>query len=223
MYEISDFIEQYKVLEKWAYTKYDDGVNGLEQFHPDKRIQSDLTYFRKIRNVLSHNPNGTTKPLIELTDEFRERFEAVCHKLMNRVSKISIPYKDIFKREMSDKVIPTISVMKDRAFSHVPVMNGKKVWGVFSESAIFNIVGDGGSSLIQEDTPLFKIGKYITEYTETGVFDFVGNTATIDDIRRMFAESFEKGRRLDVIYVTTTGDNKGDLVGLVTIWDLSKL
>lgn len=223
MYEISDFIEQYKVLEKWAYTKYDDGINGLEQYHPDKRIQSDLTYFRKIRNVLSHNPNGTNKPLIELTDEFRERFETICHKLMNSVSEISIPYKDIFKREMSDKVISTISVMKERSFSHVPVMNGKKVWGVFSESAIFNIVGDGGTSLIQEDTPLFKIGKYISEYTKNGVFDFVGNNASIDDIRRMFAESFDDGRRLDVIYITTTGDKNGDLVGLVTIWDLSSL
>ena len=223
MYEISDFIEQYKVLEKWAYTKYDDGVNGLEQYHPDKRIQSDLTYFRKIRNVLSHNPNGTTRPLIELTDEFKERFEAICHKLMNNVSEISIPYKEIYKREMSDKVMPTITVMKERSSSHVPVMNAKKVWGVFSESAIFNIVGDGGTSLIQEDTPLFKIGKYITEYSKTGVFDFVKSNSSIDDIRRMFAESFDNGRRLDVIYITTTGDKNGDLVGLVTIWDLSSL
>ena len=107
MYEIIDFIEQYKVLEKWAFTKYDNGINGLEQYHPDKRIQSDLTYFRKIRNLLSHNPNGTTKPLI--------------------------------------------------------------------------------------------------------------------DIRRKFSESFNDGRRLDVIFITTTGDKSGDLVGLVTIWDLSSL
>lgn len=223
MYEISDFIEQYKVLEKWAYTKYDDGINALEQYHPDKRIQSDLTYFRKMRNVLSHNPNGTSRPLIELTDEFKERFESVCHKLMSNVSKIYIPYREIFKREMSDKVIPTISVMKERSFTHVPVMNGKKVWGVFSESAIFNIVGDGGTSLIEDDTPLFKIGKYITEYTNTGVFEFIDSNASIDDVCRIFADAFGKGRRLDVIYITTTGDNKGDLVGLVTIWDLSSL
>ena len=223
MYEISDFLELYKELERWAYTKHKDGVGGLEKDHPDKRIQSDLTYFRKIRNVLSHNPNGASKPLIELTDEFKEKFEYVCHKLMNNISKISIPYRDIYKREMSDKVLPTISIMKEKSFSHVPVMNGKKVWGVFSESAIFNIVGDGDSSLIQKDTPLYKIGKYITEYSKSGVFDFAKINASIDDIRRMFAESFNEGRRLDVIYITTTGDKNGELVGLVTIWDISSL
>ena len=223
MYSTEEFLERYKALEKWAYTKYDEGVNGIEQYHPDKRIQSDVTYFRKIRNMLSHNPNGSEKPLIELTDEFKMRFETLCGKLMNSISDISIPYKDIYKREMSDRVMPIIAVMKERAYTHVPVMNGKKVWGVFSESAVFNIVGDSGTSLIKEDTRILDIAKYITGYSKTGAFDFVRSNASIDDIRRMFAEAFDEGRRLDVIYITSTGDKNGDLTGLVTIWDLSSL
>jgi hypothetical protein len=39
----------------------------------------------------------------------------------------------------------------------------------------------------------------------------------------MFAEAFDEGRRLDVIYITTSGDKNGDLTGLVTIWDISSL
>ncbi len=223
MYSITDYLEHYKALEKWAYTKYDDGVSGIEQYHPDKAIKSDVGYFRRVRNVLAHNPNGTTQPLIELTDEFKEKFETLRCKLMNNIAEISIPFKDIYKREISDKVMPTISVMKEKSYSYVPVMKGKKVWGVFSESAIFNIVGDGDVALIQEDPPLFKIGKYITEYSKTGVFDFAKANVSIDDIRRMFAEAFDEGRRLDVIYITTSGDKNGDLTGLVTIWDISSL
>ena len=224
MYKISDFLELYKSLERWAEAKYgEEGVKAIEENHHNKIVQNDVRYFRKIRNVLTHNPNGSSKPLIELTDEFKERFETLCNKLMGNISQISVPYKDIYKREMSDKVVPTINVMKEKSFSYVPVMNGKKVWGVFSESAIFNLVGDGNISLIDEELPLFKIGKYITEYTKYGFFDFVGSNASIDDIRRVFSDAINKGRRLDVIYITTTGDNKGDLVGLVTVWDISSL
>ena len=224
MYKTSDFLELYISLERWAEVKYgEEGVKAIEENHHNKKVQKDVRYFRKVRNVLAHNPNGSSKPLIELTDEFKERFETLCNKLMGNISQISVPYKDIYKREMSDKVVPTINVMKEKSFSYVPVMNGKKVWGVFSESAIFNLVGDGNISLIDEELPLFKIGKYITEYTKNGFFDFVGSNASIDDIRRVFSDAINKGRRLDVIYITTTGDNKGDLVGLVTVWDISSL
>lgn len=220
MYKTDDFFERYKELEAWATANYEDGVYGLEQSHYDKKVQGEITYFRKVRNLLAHNQNGANNPLIELTDEFKAKFEALCNKLMDSISQIAVPYKDIYKREMSDKVLPTIATMKERTFSHVPVMNGKKVWGVFSESAIFDIVSDGSMSLIQDDTQFFKIGKYITEYSQSGVFDFMRSGVSIDNIRRVFIDSFDEGRKLDVIFITTTGDKNGDLKELVTIWDV---
>lgn len=224
MYNTSEFLEKYKSLEIWAETNYgDEGVLGLENNHHNSRIRNDVRYFRKIRNLLSHNPNGTTNQLIELTDEFKARFESLCNKLMNNISDISIPYKDIFKRQMSDKVISTINTMKEKSYSYVPVMNGKKVWGVFCESTIFNIAGEGNLTLIQDDLKLFQISKYITEFTEDGIFDFIGSDASIDDICRLFSEAADEGRRLDVVYITSTGNIKGDLIGLVTIWDLSSI
>ena len=68
-----------------------------------------------------------------------------------------------------------------------------------------------------------KIAKYITEYSSEGSFDFMGRSASIDDIRRKFLDAFADGRRLDVIYITSTGDKNGDLDSLVTIWDISSL
>ena len=162
MYNTTDFLELYTTLEGWAISKYgEEGVKGIEQCHHDRNIQREVRYFRSVRNLFSHNPNGSSKPLIELTDEFKERFERLCNHLMGNSAQISIPFKDIYKREMSDKVIPTIERMKEMSYTYVPVMNGKKIWGVFSESAIFNLVGDGNLSLIDNDIPFYKIGKYI--------------------------------------------------------------
>lgn len=220
MYKTEDFLEKYKDFETWASANYEDGVLGLEQSHHDRKIQKDVTYFRKVRNLLAHNPNGIDKPLIELTDEFKSKFENLCDKLMNNISQIAIPYKDIYKREMIDKVMPTISTMKEKTYSHVPIMNGKKVWGVFSEEAIFNIVSNNEGELIQNDTQFLKIAKFVTEYSKCGVFDFMRIGSSIDNIRRMFVDAFDDGRKLEVIFITSTGDKNGDLKEMVTIWDV---
>ena len=220
MYSTQEFLERYKNLEEWALRNYPPtGINKLEEEHPNGKIRSDVKFFRHVRNLFSHNTNTG----IELTDEFKNRFEALCNNLMNSVSGISIPFNKIFKREISDKVIPTIAVMKEKTYTYVPVMNGKKVWGVFCEAALFNFVGDGNASLRNDNLKLLELKDYVTEYTSNGVFDFIGTDASIDDVRRLFAEAFNNKRRLDVLYITTTGDIKGDLVGLVTIWDLTKI
>ena len=206
MYNPSDFLKKYTSLEDWAGTIYDEGIKGIEKEHHDRRIQKDMTYFRNVRNILTHNPNGDSRPLIELTVEFKERFDDLCQKLMSGISDSFI-----------------IKVMKEKLYSYVPVMNGKKVWGVFGETTVFNMVSDGEPLLMQEDLQLFKIANYITEYSETGFFEFMSANSSKDDVRKLFVDSFENGRRLDVIYFTTTGDKKGDLIGLVTVWDLPSL
>jgi len=128
MYSTTEFLEKYKSLDIWAIAEYgEDGIKAIEDNHYNRKIQYEARYFRKVRNILSHNPNEDTKPYILLTDEFKTRFEAFCSNLMDNVNQISISYKDIYKREMGDKVLPTITVMKEKSFSYVPVMNGKKV------------------------------------------------------------------------------------------------
>lgn len=224
MYTVNDFLGQYKTLEQWANAKYgNDGVKTMEEKHPNGRVRTEVQYFRNVRNVLTHNPNGKDKPLVVLTDEFKTRFEALCNKLMSSASQIAVPFKDIYKREMSDNLLKTIAHMKEKDYSHVPVMNGKKVWGVFSETSLFHIVGDVKMNLIDENTQFLNIGKYIGENENGEFYDFVGPNAAIDDIRSLFSHAVDNNRRLELLCITTTGDKNGDLVGIVTIWDMARV
>ena len=58
MYNTTEFLESYKTLEDWADSRYDEGISDIEQSHPDRKLQKELRYFRTVRNVLTHNPNG---------------------------------------------------------------------------------------------------------------------------------------------------------------------
>ena len=225
MYSRDDFFEKYIELEKWAKMKYGDevGVWGIEQYHHNKFIQFKARYFRNIRNVLAHNPNDCENPLIELTDEFKEKFVAFCDLLMNNVSTIFVPYDNIYKRKIHEKVFPTLEQMKKYNYTYVPVMYRKKVWGVLCESTIFDIVSNGDVSLFKDKLKFMDISKYITTYSCSEVYDFAPVNSSVDDICRQFADAINDGRRLDVIYITTTGNKNGNLVGLVTIWDISTI
>lgn len=76
MYSTSEFLEHYKTLEKWAVIKYgDEGVKDLEASLYDRRTRNEVRYFRILRNLLSHEPNDASNPLIVLTDELKMRFE----------------------------------------------------------------------------------------------------------------------------------------------------
>lgn len=85
------------------------------------------------------------------------------------------------------------------------------------------MAGEGDLSNIKEITTFFDIRKYITEYSSDGIYDFVWSDATIDDVCKMFSDAVDKGRRLDVLYITNTGTSQGDLVGLITIWDIATM
>jgi len=242
MYDKNEFLELYKKLESWARIRYykenekesyygdrnykrypEEGVYALEKNCENRYIKFEAQYFRYVRNVLTHHSCGDETPFILLTDAFKERFERFCSYLMDNISSIYIPVNEIYMREMYHKIIPTISVMKQKSFSYVPVMNGKKIWGVFSESALFDFIGDGNAYNITENMQLMNMQSYITKYSENGSYDFVGEDTTIEDVRDIFTNAINNGRRLDVLYVTTTGDQDGDLVGLISIWDISTL
>ena len=97
------------------------------------------------------------------------------------------------------------------------------VWGVFSESTIFEVVGDGKMAPFDEKTEFFEIRKYIIDYSKNGIYDFASCEDSIDDVCKMFSDATRHGRRLDVIFITSNGNKDGDLVGLITVWDIAKL
>jgi len=227
MYNTVDFINQYIRLEEWANNKYGEGcLKEFEDSPFDYRTRNELFYFKKVRNLVSHHKNRkntTQDALIELTDAFKTRFDRLCRNLMQSIQSVCIPYEEIHKCAMRDKVLPTISIMRENTYTNVPIMKGKAVWGVFSESTIFNVVGDGEMAPFDEKTEFFEIRKYIIDYSRNGIYDFASCEASIDDVSKMFSDATRHGRRLDVIFITSNGNKDGDLVGLITIWDIAKL
>lgn len=216
-----DFLKKYNLLEQWCVNRGYKDVYDFEANETWGATRNELKYYRNIRNALTHNPRVEKRMV--LTEVFVKDFEKLCHSLMAELKDVAISIDDIFRRQMSDTIGPTIRVMKERVFTHTPIMNGKRVWGVFSENTLFNLAGKDEFSRFNGSTTFLDIASYITEYNRTSVYDFISPNVSLDDVKKKFRNATENGRKLEVLFITTTGSRDGNLVGMITVWDLTTI
>lgn len=219
MYNKEEFLQHYMELEQWAKDSSYTDIKGLEYSEEKESLRNDLYFYRHIRNFISHNSRA--KERLEFTVAFKDDFDALCKHYMRDKSELVI--SKIYKRQMGDAVLPTIKYMREQVYTHVPIMNGKKVWGVFSENTLFEIAAEGGFSAINEQATFLTIRKNIVVNDKScdGVYDFIGRSASLEDIKKKFADARDERRQLEVLFITTDGTPNGDLNGLITIWDLT--
>lgn len=144
MYKADEFLEKYSVFEEWANLKYGGGgLWYLEENHHDRNIRKEIRYFRTVRNFLTHNPYETPEPFILLTDVFKDRFDRLRSKLMDKITSVCIPYDNVYKCKMADKVMPTISVMRDKIYTYVPIMKVERYGACFVNPPYLIWLGKG--------------------------------------------------------------------------------
>ena len=157
MYKKEDFITDFSQFEQWCKDHDYRDVNDLEvRLTPYTTMRNDLYFFRKIRNFYAHHPNADKR--LKLTDTFKSDFLALCKKFTAELSEIVIPESEIFKQKSSDPIGPAIKVMKERVFTHIPIMTGNKVWGVFSESTLLDLAEKGHLPKVDKNTQFVDLG-----------------------------------------------------------------
>lgn len=218
MYSKEEFITDYSQLEQWCKDHDYKDVNDLElTLTPYTRLRNDLYFFRKIRNFYAHHPKADKR--LNLTDTFKSDFLGLCKTFMADLNEIVIPETQIFKKKMIDPIAPAIKVMKECVYTHIPIMTGNRVWGVFSDNTLFNLLGSGNISKIDDSSRFVDLGSTIT-YHKDGVYDFIEPKYSLEDVRRLFSEAVGNRRKLEVLFITSTGNKDGNLLGMITIWDL---
>ena len=221
MYKLEEFISDYSQFEQWCKDNDYRDVNDLElRLEPYTRLRNDLYFYRKIRNFFAHHPRAEKR--LKMTEVFKSDFQSLCKTFMANLSEIAIPESQIYKQKMIDPIGPAIRIMKEKVYTHIPVMMGNKVWGVFSENTLFNLAGRGNISKLNESTRFVDLASTIT-YHKGGVYDFINQDVSLEDIRRVFFEAVNSRRKLEVLFITSTGTKDGDLLGMITIWDIATI
>lgn len=221
------FLSMYRVLEGLLEEKFAGeekrGQSVIMAYLANAEsepVRARLNICREIRNLLTHSSDDGGAPLIQPS-------QAVLDDLYEIIKYVETPQpalsfatraEKILRAGMNDRALEVMRRMEKHGYSHVPVMNGEKLIGVFSVETVFNYLLTDRE--IHADTRVREFGKLIALGERDGRYLTMDATASYLDVRREFENRSRRNNRLAAVFITSTGDKGGELLGMLTPWDV---
>ncbi len=222
------FLNMYRVLEGLLEKKFtgearhtSSVVMDYVQLPESEPVRQRLNVCRELRNLLTHSADENGEPLVEPS-------QAILDDLYEIVKYVETPQPalsyattgdDMLRASPNDKALDVMRRMEKRGYSHAPVIQGGKLVGVFSVATVFSHALTGAR--LAPDTRIDAFGDLLAmDARASGRFLIMGKDASYLDVRKEFERQAERNLRLAAVFLTSTGDAAGTLLGILTPWDV---
>ncbi len=224
-----DFLNLYKTLEdelearyNRAGRRYSSVVMEFINSPEGKPWREKMDMCREIRNLMTHTADIDGQPVVTPARGVVE----ILREILNYVQSppLALDYAtraaNILRTNSGEKVLPLMRGMAKRGFSHVPVLEGERIAGVFSVSTVFSGALMGYPAIDEETR--------VRDYAELLPFDehsseqfaFVDEETTLSEARAAFECGKERKKRMAALFITRGGHPDGKLIGMLTPWDV---
>lgn len=225
----NEFLDLYKQLETVIENKgivdtarYDNVVWGFMQSRAGARYKDTLNLCRELRNLLAHNPNFEGEPIATPSEPLVEELREMIKKIENppRAIDFAVRGDDIFRADMNDSLLYVMKMMFDKRYTHIPVLQNGRLFGVLSESCIFTYMLKHTLISIDDLTPVSEISRYLpVDAHNSERYLFRPRTMMYDELRELFEGEYSEDRRLAAVFITENGKPTETILGLITPWD----
>lgn len=223
-----EFIEMYKELEAAAARTYGYPSDGkavwrLSQRREFNKLSGELAYCREVRNLLQHRPkvrdHFLVEPSQEMVDLLRETLERVEHPV--RCQDVAVPFSRMYWRGPEDPVLPAFRGLRKGSFTHIPILDNRRVWGIFSVNALFNYLLAYGPEALNDTVTFLDMDRYLRlDAHPSELFVFLSARASVDEADACFERALQKGKRVGMVFLTETAKPTEKVQGILTAWDL---
>ena len=224
------FLQKYRVLEGLLEKRY-EGVKTsapsvvMEYLRdPDSQpVRVELDLLREIRNILSHNAGPGGEPVVEPSAEMLRRLDEVIAYIRRprRAADFGTPAERVYSANPNDRALHVMRGMCKNGYSHVPVMDGGRMAGVFSARGLLEYLAERGLDGIDDSLRVRDLGKHIRYDGRDGErYVFVSAQTSIVEVRNLFQKHTERNRRLSAVFVTENGVPGERLICMLTPWDV---
>jgi len=227
------FLKEYKRFEtrvKKIANSTEDSDRFMSIVRDASKICPILEYERDIigdlvalRHVIVHKDRD--KYLAEINDIAFEKLEKIIRYLEKPPSVKDYFACDVYTVKDSEITDIVIKKMCETGYTHVPVYSKNKFIGVFSETSIFEWLGDnicdGNANFKKRSISIFNM-KYLNQ-PEQNFCDFIGEKTSIFDVQKRFENAISKKQRIGALFITKTGKKDEKISGIVTSWDLPNI
>lgn len=211
------FINEYNKLENLLCqldeAPSDVNMRWLEDTLTDNKNRSKLYLCRITRNYIQHNTDYDT--FVAVTDEMieflRDLYKIVYSKLLT-VNERMIPLNKCIIKEINDNIYETVNIMNSKDYDFVPIIENGKVKGIFSKSTISNLFTD---DKINKKSTFKDINEKLLKINKEKIC-FIKTESLLNDVLCLF----KSNEKLELCIVTSTGTNKGNILGIITELDI---
>lgn len=193
--------------------------------HLIKRFEVELKACARLRNVLTHSPfMRLVHPMAMPTVKLVERYQEILNSLLHPPTALSIavPASQIYTTTMGSNALEVMQAMNKNVYTHVPVLMGKKMVGVFSENTILSYLVHQKDSIVTSDLSVAEFSDFISLDSHPGeVFEFTHRGAQLSEVYMIFNKAIKVRRRVGVLFITEHGKPDEKLLGMLTAWDLA--
>jgi len=231
--ESEKFIALYNQLDAYMRNqlkmdRYVDHSTLLREMSTKNKLFSDyiqdLRTFADMRNMLTHNPyKRDADPLFKLHPYITKRYAEIVNLLLNppKALSVAVPGAVIFTATLDTPLQTLMKTMTEKNYTHVPIMEGDEMVGIFSENTLLSYLVTNQEGLILKDATLadfadfIKPENHINEY-----FEFVPRNILLSRVEEIFRKGVTDKKRIAVVYVTENGKSTEKILGMLTPWDI---
>lgn len=193
-------------------------VNDAANFDPFVRdIAIELREYGDLRNAIVHERINDA-PIAEPHEEVVARLEAIRDLLTTPPRVTPIFLREVITCNHDELLSAVAKRMYDHSFSKIPVYRGRDFIGLLTAEAITYWLGDRISDqgfLVEEEVHV--VLNYLDKPDN---YRFVSQDCHLLDITRLFDEYHHQGSRLQSILISDDGTESGQLLGIITTFDL---
>ena len=185
--------------------------------------RADLDLCREIRNLLSHNVDNNGIPVVEPSEDILSTLDAIIHYVMRPQMAVDYgtPAEKIMFAHPNDMVLDILRHMLKRGYSHVPVADRSGLVGVFSAGSLVHYVTRVGLDDVGDELRIGELKGALDFGDERSEkYMFLREDATLLTVKDAFEKRSEKNSRLAVVFLTSDGTRHGDVVAMLTPWDV---
>ena len=222
------YIEKYKELEAVVRKTYNlpkqDSISYfLKNQDKFNKFYDDISFCQEVRNFMQHKKKVNGRFAIEPNEEMLAFIQRLINKVANRprCKDICIKIKNIEKRSLSGSVKETIKVMRQKGYTHIPIVENGLLVGVFDENSLFNYVAEHEAVELDDKLCFRDIQKYLSiQDRELEAFLFVKATMYVEDLEKEMQTYSNKNKRVGIAFLTANGRENEPVQGMVTPWDI---
>ena len=222
------YIEKFKQLEAVVRSVYNLSENQsishyLSEQSKFKKYKDEINYCQAVRNLLNHNQKIDGNFAVEVSKSMLDFIDRLIENIKNRKKcrNIQIDIRNVYYKTIEDFVKPTMKTMRERVFTHIPILENGVVVGVFDENSIFNYLADQEIIEIEDNLTFRNIENYISLVgRDMEMFLFFKVDSYVEELEAKFEEAFANGKRIGVAFLTQNGRPNEKLLGIITPWDI---